>query len=51
MTVPNATQQEISDILKKYKTVAVIGMSKNPEKDAVPNSGIPDEKWISMSYR
>jgi predicted CoA-binding protein len=34
MTVQNATQQEISDILKKYKTVAVIGMSKNPEKDA-----------------
>ena len=30
----NATQEEIFDILKKYKTVAVIGMSKNPEKDA-----------------
>lgn len=30
----NATQDEIFDILKKYKTVAVIGMSKNPEKDA-----------------
>ena len=34
MTVQNATQLEISDILKNYKTVAVIGMSKNPEKDA-----------------
>jgi uncharacterized protein len=34
MPVQNATQQEISDILKKYKTVAVIGMSKSPEKDA-----------------
>ena len=34
MPVQNATQQEISDILKRYKTVAVIGMSKNPEKDA-----------------
>ncbi len=34
MPVQNATQQEISDILKQYKTVAVIGMSKNPEKDA-----------------
>ncbi len=30
----NASQSEISDILKKFKTVAVIGMSKNPEKDA-----------------
>ena len=34
MTVENPPQQEIFDILKKYKTVAVIGMSKNPEKDA-----------------
>ncbi len=32
--VENATPSEISEILKKYKTVAVIGMSKNPEKDA-----------------
>lgn len=30
----NATDAEISQILKKYKTVAVIGMSKNPDKDA-----------------
>jgi len=29
-----ATHDEISDILKNYKRVAVIGMSKNPEKDA-----------------
>lgn len=29
-----ATQSDIDEILKKYKTVAVIGMSKNPEKDA-----------------
>jgi len=34
MLVQNATPSEISDILKKYKTVAVIGMSKNPEKDS-----------------
>ena len=34
MPVQNATQEEIFDILKKYKTVAVIGMSKNPEKDS-----------------
>jgi uncharacterized protein len=34
LPVQNATQKEISDILKTYKTVAVIGMSKNPEKDA-----------------
>jgi len=34
MTVQNASPGEISEILKKYKTVAVIGMSKNPEKDA-----------------
>jgi hypothetical protein len=32
--VKNASQEEIADILKRYKTVAVIGMSKNPEKDA-----------------
>ena len=32
--VENATHDEISDILKNYKRVAVIGMSKNPEKDA-----------------
>jgi predicted CoA-binding protein len=32
--VENATHSEIADILQKYKTVAVIGMSKNPEKDA-----------------
>jgi uncharacterized protein len=30
----NATDQEIRDILKTYKTVAVIGMSKSPEKEA-----------------
>lgn len=30
----NATQQEILDILRNYKTVAVIGMSRNPDKDA-----------------
>jgi predicted CoA-binding protein len=34
MTVTNPSDQEIKDILSKYKTVAVIGMSKNPEKDA-----------------
>jgi predicted CoA-binding protein len=34
MTVTNPSDQEIKDILLKYKTVAVIGMSKNPEKDA-----------------
>lgn len=34
MAVENATENEIADILKKYKTIAVIGMSKNPEKDA-----------------
>ena len=34
MAIENARQSEISDILKKYKTVAVIGMSKNPNKDA-----------------
>jgi uncharacterized protein len=32
--VKNPSEQEIKDILSKYKTVAVIGMSKNPEKDA-----------------
>jgi uncharacterized protein len=30
----NSTQDEIADILKKYKTVAVVGMSRNPEKDS-----------------
>jgi predicted CoA-binding protein len=34
LPVQNATQDEISDILRYYKTVAVIGMSKNPDKDA-----------------
>lgn len=33
-SVPNPTSNEISDILRKYKTVAIIGMSKNPDKDA-----------------
>ena len=32
--VENATPEEIAAILRKYKTIAVIGMSKNPEKDA-----------------
>jgi uncharacterized protein len=32
--VENVAESEISEILKKYRTVAVIGMSKNPEKDA-----------------
>ncbi len=32
--VKNPSEQEIKDILARYKTVAVIGMSKNPEKDA-----------------
>ncbi len=30
----NATQSEIDDILENSKRIAVIGMSKNPEKDA-----------------
>ncbi len=34
LPVENPSQEEIFDILKKYKRVAVIGMSKNPEKDA-----------------
>lgn len=34
MAVKNATDPEVTAILQKYKTVAVIGMSKNPEKDA-----------------
>ena len=34
MPVENAKPSEISEILKDYKTVAVIGMSKNPDKDA-----------------
>ena len=34
MPVQNPSQSQIFEILKKYKTVAVIGMSKNPEKDA-----------------
>ncbi len=34
MVVQNPPQEEIFDILEKYKTIAVIGMSKNPEKDA-----------------
>jgi uncharacterized protein len=32
--VENATPEEIAEILKKYNTIAVIGMSKNPDKDA-----------------
>ena len=34
VTVENPSESEIAEILKKYKTVAVIGMSKNAEKDA-----------------
>ena len=34
ITIKNPSQEEIFDILKKHKRVAVIGMSKNPEKDA-----------------
>ena len=28
------SQDQISDILKKYKTIAVVGLSKEPEKDS-----------------
>ena len=34
MAVVNATDSEVREILEKYKTIAVIGMSKNPDKDA-----------------
>ncbi len=34
MTVTNLTSSDIDDILRYSKTIAVIGMSKNPEKDA-----------------
>ncbi|HKW05659.1 MAG TPA: CoA-binding protein [Nitrososphaerales archaeon] len=34
MGVENPSDDEIRDILRKCKTIAVIGMSKNPEKDA-----------------
>ncbi len=30
----NPSDDEIKEILEKYKTIAVIGMSTNPEKDA-----------------
>ena len=29
-----ATQNEINQILTKYKTVAIVGLSRNPEKDS-----------------
>lgn len=34
MALENPSDEEIIEILKKYRKVAVIGMSKNPEKDA-----------------
>jgi len=34
MPVKNPTENEIDEILENSKTIAVIGMSKNPEKDA-----------------
>lgn len=34
LPIANATDDEVKEILAKYKTIAVIGMSKNPEKDA-----------------
>ena len=34
MSVENPSQEEIFEILRSNKTIAVIGMSKNPEKDA-----------------
>ncbi len=34
LAIANPSDQEIKQILSNYKTVAVIGMSKNPEKDA-----------------
>jgi uncharacterized protein len=34
LAVSNPSDQEIKKILSQYKTVAVIGMSKNPEKEA-----------------
>jgi uncharacterized protein len=43
----NATQPEILEILKNYKTVVVIGMSKNPDKDAY---SIP-EYLLKHGYR
>jgi len=46
MSVENPTQEEIFDILKNNKTIAVIGMSKNPEKDA---NSIP-AYLIKMGY-
>lgn len=34
LSVANPSDTELKEILSKNKTVAVIGMSKNPEKDA-----------------
>jgi uncharacterized protein len=34
LPVKNASEEEILDFLQKYRTIAVIGMSKNPEKEA-----------------
>ncbi len=34
LPVRNATDDEVCELLRKYKTVAIIGMSKSPEKDA-----------------
>ncbi|MDG6922138.1 MAG: CoA-binding protein, partial [Nitrososphaerota archaeon] len=47
MMQENATPEEIRGILKRYRTIAVIGMSKNPEKDAYT---IP-KYMISKGYR
>ena len=32
--IENATDEEVKEILTKYKVIAVVGMSRNPEKDA-----------------
>ncbi len=34
MTIENPSDNEIKEILEKNKTIAVIGMSSNPDKDA-----------------
>ena len=59
------SQDQISDILKKYKTIAVVGLSKEPEKDShkvsaylqqhgyriIPVNPFADEVLGEKSYR
>ena len=46
MPESNPLEIEIKEILENSKTIAVVGLSDNPERDSYRGCQIPERPWI-----